>query len=427
MRHGQLISDRTQLTEEQVRDETFGVIEANGMCCMQCGSRAREDFYTYRAITSNSDVTYCRRCLHIGRMSTMDPIWLTESVNVCSSGKYTLAFRLSEQQQYASDKVLKAVRTYTSLLLHAVTGAGKTEMIFASIAYARQRGDNVAVVSPRVDVVIEVSKRLCEAFADEEIDVLHQASRQQYDGHFIVSTVHQLYRFKRHFDVIFVDEVDAFPLSMDETLMIALTQACKERRSIVYMTATPPRQLIQQVGADNIVTLPARFHRHPLVVPVFKYFKVRYQRIQRALLHRMYAQQTSERTTLLFFSDISAMRQFYQTYACHITKMCYVYSEDSERLAKVEALREGQYSIVLTTTILERGFTMAALDVWVMESHRYSADALIQIAGRVGRKAVCPTGEVLFFHEGRTHAMYCARTEIRRMNRLAFQRGWIDV
>ncbi|KIX91665.1 hypothetical protein TP70_00930 [Staphylococcus microti] len=426
MRHGQLISDKGQLSTEKIHAESYGVVKKDDdWCCMQCGTRCQTDFYTYTSCTTSTAVTYCRRCLQMGRMSTVDRIWLTESVNSRSEGRYHLPFHLSEQQQYASDKVLHAVKNYETLLLHAVTGAGKTEMIFEAIAYARQRGDNVAVVSPRVDVVIEVSKRLCEAFCDEAIDVLHQASQQRFDGHFIVSTVHQLYRFKQHFDIIFVDEVDAFPLSMDETLMHTLQQARKERNSVVYMTATPPQALLRQVGQQHIVTLPARFHRHPLAVPMFKYFKVRYHRVQSKLLRHMQVQQAAGRTTLLFFSDIDDMRQFYKTYARYVPKMCYVYSEDPERLEKVEALRAGNYTIVLTTTILERGFTMAALDVWVMESHRYLSTALIQIAGRVGRKATCPTGDVLFYHEGRSRAMYHARSEIKRMNHLAAEKGWI--
>ncbi|UXR78752.1 MULTISPECIES: DEAD/DEAH box helicase family protein [unclassified Staphylococcus] len=428
MRYGQLIHDPTHLTSEQIADVSFGVVTVNGVHrCIQCGTQRSSDFYTYTASTTDMRVTYCRKCIQMGRMSTLDRVWRTESVNVRSDAYYELPFDLSEQQQYASDKVLKAVMHYETLLLHAVTGAGKTEMIFEAISYARQRGDNVAVVSPRVDVVVEVSRRLCEAFSDEAIDILHQASCQQYDGHLVVSTVHQLYRFKQHFDVIFVDEVDAFPLSMDETLMNALQQASKQRKSIIYMTATPPHSLIAEVGRERMVTLPARFHRQPLVVPVFKYFKVRYHRIQHNLLQRIHAQQAAGRTTLLFFSHIDAMCQFYETYRHHVSDMCYVYSEDSERLTKVEALRNGHYSVVLTTTILERGFTMASLDAWVMESHRYLSTALIQIAGRVGRKSVCPTGDVLFFHEGRTRAMYHARKEIRRMNVLAAQKGWIDV
>lgn len=44
-----------------------------------------------------------------------------------------------------------------------MTGAGKTEMMFDGISLARQLGHNVAILSPRVDVVIEISHRIKEA------------------------------------------------------------------------------------------------------------------------------------------------------------------------------------------------------------------------------------------------------------------------
>ncbi len=68
----------------------------------------------------------------------------------------------------------------------AVTGAGKTEMMFQGIQYARIQGDNIAIVSPRVDVVVEISKRIKDAFLNEDIDILHQQSRQQFEGHFVL-------------------------------------------------------------------------------------------------------------------------------------------------------------------------------------------------------------------------------------------------
>lgn len=91
-------------------------------------------------------------------------------------------------------------------------------MMFEGVRIARQMGHNIAIVSPRVDVIIEISHRIKDAFIDERIDVLHQSSRQQYNGHFVIATIHQLLRFKQHFDTVFVDEVDAFPLSMDPQL-----------------------------------------------------------------------------------------------------------------------------------------------------------------------------------------------------------------
>ncbi|WP_436870031.1 DEAD/DEAH box helicase family protein [Mammaliicoccus sciuri] len=65
-----------------------------------------------------------------------------------SECRYQLDFELSEQQQLASSKIKDAILKQDHLLLHAVTGAGKTEMIFEGISQGRKNGMNVAVVSP---------------------------------------------------------------------------------------------------------------------------------------------------------------------------------------------------------------------------------------------------------------------------------------
>ncbi len=64
---------------------------------------------------------------------------------------------------------------------------------------------------------------------------------------------------------------------------------------------------------------------------------------------------------------------------------------------------------------------MANLDVVVIDDQQ-TQEALIQIAGRVGRKIRRPTGKVLFFHEGVSMNMIQAKKEIQRMNKLALKR-----
>ncbi|RIO47662.1 DEAD/DEAH box helicase [Staphylococcus hyicus] len=426
-RYGQLVRQPETLTDEVIAQSTRGVVRTSqGYQCIQCRTTKTYHFYRYQSPYFKDDIIYCRHCITMGRMDTLRHVFITKSKRMQSDGYYHLPFMLSEQQTYASQKIVTAIQQKQHLLLHAVTGAGKTEMMFEAISLARQKGDNVAIVSPRVDVVIEVSQRICQTFTHEDIDILHQASKQSFNGHFVVATVHQLYRFKNHFDVIFVDEVDAFPLSMDKGLQQTIKQAAHASYACIYMTATPPKALLRTFETNQIITLPARFHRHPLVVPEFRYFKMKYLRIQKRLVSELRKQVNRHRTTLLFFSNIENMKQFYNTYQSSFTNMCFVYSEDSDRLKKVQQLRTGVFQIVLTTTILERGFTMAFLDVWVMDSQNYSATALIQIAGRVGRKQECPDGLVRFYHDGRTLEMYKARRSIRKMNRLAYQKGWID-
>ena len=54
---------------------------------------------------------------------------------------------------------------------------------------------------------------------------------------------------------------------------------------------------------------------------------------------------------------------------------------------------------------------MAQLDVIVINAHTFEKAALIQIAGRVGRKQGAPTGKVIFMHEGVSIAMIQAKRE----------------
>ena len=37
------------------------------------------------------------------------------------------------------------------------------------------------------------------------------------------------------------------------------------------MTATPPKELLNRLSSEQIITLPARFHKHPLPVPNFTF------------------------------------------------------------------------------------------------------------------------------------------------------------
>ncbi|EHM70947.1 type III restriction enzyme, res subunit [Staphylococcus epidermidis 14.1.R1.SE] len=383
-------------------------------------------FVTYNSTILDKTITYCRRCIQLGRMDSITDICIVKSFQKATKANYQLPFELSKQQQYASEAIIQAIKNKNDLLLYAVTGAGKTEMMFEGIRIARQMGHNIAIVSPRVDVIIEISHRIKDAFIDERIDVLHQSSRQQYNGHFVIATIHQLLRFKQHFDTVFVDEVDAFPLSMDPQLSNAIQLASKLNHSHIFMTATPPRHFLKQFPPEKIIKLPARFHRHPLPIPKFKYFKLKSTRKQNLLLNLFRNQINQQRFTLVFFNNIAIMNKTYQQYKMDIADLICVHSEDNLRFEKIEDLRRGQHKIVFTTTILERGFTMTHLDVVVVDAGSFQQEALVQIAGRVGRKQQSPSGLVLFLHEGVTLSMILAKRNIISMNRLAIKRGWVD-
>ena len=72
----------------------------------------------------------------------------------------------------------------------------------------------------------------------------------------------------------------------------------------------------------------------------------------------------------------------------------------------------------MTTAVLERGITMKDLQVIVFraDSDIYDDHALVQIAGRVGRKKDAPEGEVIFIGKNKTKHMERAISDIIAAN-----------
>jgi late competence protein required for DNA uptake (superfamily II DNA/RNA helicase) len=99
------------------------------------------------------------------------------------------------------------------------------------------------------------------------------------------------------------------------------------------------------------------------------------------------------------------------------------------RTDKVLQFRQLQLRIIVTTTILERGVTVPKSDVFVLEadSPLFQSTTLIQMAGRAGRRADDPYGYVTFCSTEWTRSQREAVRDIRRMNKIALQQGYLRV
>lgn len=396
-------------------------VDAVKSICHRCHNRDRKLFYEFYSEQDQHKIKYCLKCIGLGRVDSMTPLKGTETRRKKERCDYVLNFELTNIQKEASKKIVSAVRERRHLLLHAVTGAGKTEIIFEGIKYAREHGLNVAVVSPRIDVVKEVHLRLGDAFRKSRIDLMFAGVKVKFEHHFTVCTVHQLYNFHNHFDCIIVDEYDAFPLADDKHLLGAIDKAGTADGNIIIMTATPTRKMVKYVGAGNIFQIARRYHGHDLAVPVIHYGNV-YKEVQRQKLNgklkRLLGSITAaDRRVLVFFPEIKMMYAAYHLILKHFEDAETVYSGDGERYSKVERMREGEIKILLTTTILERGVTFKDLDVIVVHTEYFPADTLIQICGRVGRKPQDPMGNVHFITLYNTHHIQKTVRTIKAFNR----------
>ncbi len=374
---------------------------------------------------------YCPHCINLGRVSTLNKFYHVPEPNQFTIIEPVLTWKgeLSPLQQQASEKISQGMAAHVQQLLWAVTGAGKTEMMFAGIAAAIKRGERIGIASPRVDVCLELFPRLKAAFANCDIALLH--GRQELPYHYAqltICTTHQLLRFYHAFDNLIIDEVDAFPYAANASLLYATKQAIKENGGCLYLTATPGDALLREIKSKRLVVnyLPLRYHGHLLPqIKVRLAFGWR-RRLERQKLPPQVIQQLQETLReghrfLLFVPHIAdlalveaALRHSFTTF-----RFATVHASDPERLEKVQKMRDGDYDFLVTTSILERGVTFPEIDVYVLgaDDPVFSSSALVQIAGRAGRAQSRPTGRVVFWINCNCRQVNQAISQVKYLNR----------
>ncbi|WP_243290277.1 DEAD/DEAH box helicase [Bacillus sp. FJAT-47783] len=423
--------------QDQVNEEIEiekGVVKKKGQYhCARCGNHNPRFFASFHCARCGNECTYCRHCIMMGRVSECTklvslPIRKNEEPLTI---KLNWDGTLSKGQEKASKQLIRTVDQNGQLLIWAVCGAGKTEILFHGIEKALQTGKYVCIATPRSDVVRELAPRLKHVFPKVELSVLYGGSEDRGKrSPLTISTTHQLLRYKESFDVMIIDEVDAFPYSVDETLQFAVQKARKQISSLIYLTATPSQTIKKTFTSSQIVKIPARYHGYPLPVPTFRWCGNWMKQIKKKQLPAVVTEWVqyhlqNDKQAFLFVPHIETLKVLIVMLKKINQQIEGVYAEDPNRKEKVERFRKGEIPIIVTTTILERGVTVKGANVAVLgaDDNIFTESALVQISGRVGRSKDIPTGTITFFHYGKTNAMVEAKHHIQQMNHLAKKEG----
>ncbi|WP_257125412.1 DEAD/DEAH box helicase [Bhargavaea cecembensis] len=395
--------------------------------CNRCLSTESASFASFDCARCGKVCQYCRHCIRMGRVASCDELvyWAGPERPSDPPPGLSWAGRLTPAQQKASEEILESLRLGRPHLLHAVCGAGKTEILFRPVHSLLEEGKRVCIATPRTDVVLELLPRFRAAFGDATVHGLYGGSGPgEGFAPLVIATTHQLYRFRHAFDVIFVDEADAFPYSFDRTLRDAVKKAAKPGGSAVFVTATPSAVMLAETEGGGRSVIRRRFHGHPLPVPRFEALWNYRKQIAAGRLPKRLSEWIAERLSsgdpfLVFFPSVRLMEQSLPLFNELDGRIGAVHASSRERRELVRALRDGKVPGLLTTTILERGITIPGLQAAVLgaEDSVFSRSAIIQIGGRVGRSADRPDGDVVLFHHGITPEMDDAVREIRKLNR----------
>ncbi|MCU7195446.1 DEAD/DEAH box helicase [Turicibacter sanguinis] len=428
----EMISNDRRLDKEEL-EVIKGLEKRDGhWFCSRCLNEKSFGQYVYRG----ERLTYCRECLDFKQINQHSLLYRSKRKATITHNAHVLNadFQLSTLQQEGSNFSQEILNKGYIGMNWAVCGAGKTEMMFESISCALKEGKRVCWAIPRADVVVELVPRLRQAFPNALVVGLHGGSdeKDKY-GDIVITTTHQLIRFYQAFEFLIIDEVDAFPYTFDAMLPRLANKACVPGCATIYLSATPSKQDQRRIKKGDLkcCLIPARYHLYPLDIPKFKWCghfeqKIARQRLPLSVKKWMLQKIEMKRRALLFVPTIEAGHQLARALKKRLKiEVEFVYSGDSNRLDKVRRFKEGDGQFLITTMILERGVTIADIDVAILgaEHEVFEESALVQISGRVGRSPKFPHGEIVFFHYGVTQAMDDAREQIKMMNKKARERG----
>ncbi|WP_127848937.1 helicase-related protein [Lacticaseibacillus hulanensis] len=366
-----------------------------------------------------SGAVYCPACITMGRVTDNDRLWrFAAAPAVAKPIKMTWNGALTSAQERVAAELVETYDARSTRLLWAVTGAGKTEMLFRVLERALSDGQRVAIVSPRIDVILELAPRIGAAFASVALAVRYGESGPVPVTQLLLATVHQLLRYHKAFGLIIVDEVDAFPFSSDPMMELAVRNA--SAGSVIYLTATPGNRLLREVRRGRLAVsyLPRRFHGQPLPVPRVRIMKqpAVVDAKVRAIISRV--MKTSAKM-LVFVPAVVHLRPVQQALAQMGINSLTVHAGEPARKERVNALRTGKVSVLVTTTILERGVTFYNCGVVVLQADVpiFSTSALVQMAGRAGRSREHPDDPVEFLCTNYTRTIHAAIQQIKMLNR----------
>jgi len=354
---------------------------------------------------------YCRRCITFNNCVEL------QKKSYPKNAPIIINYELSKEQKDISDQLVSNFKNGINSLVYAVCGSGKTEIVLESISYVIRSGEKVGFAVPRRDVAIELCERFKNVFKYNSVIAVYGGHHEKVEADLIILTTHQLYRYEKYFDLLIVDEIDAFPYSGNDLLESFLYRSIKS--NYIMMSATPSKEVIKHFSKPGfqILTLNKRFHEHFLPVPrvVITKHMFLYWSLYKYLMK--FLKETKQ--VFIFTPTIEICENTYKFLKTVIKDGDYVHSKRDKRDKIIQDFKDGKTHFLVTTAVLERGVTVKDLQVIVFYSNHsiYSSAALIQIAGRAGRKKDAPDGKVIFIGDERTESMEEAISEIEHQNR----------
>lgn len=423
---------------------------ANGaMACNRCGQQ-------YRVVKvfcseGQKECYYCQECLMLGESKPCEALYAAPArvrpeENFVSSIGLNLDISFSQAQYEAFEALARFVRkdSTSECLVWEACGAGRPETVFGAVREVLKRGGRVLFGVPRRDVLDDLFFRLERAFPGVSVAIRYGKPRSHpKTSDIVLASTHQTLKYYHSFDLVILDESDAFPYLANPILINALRRAKKVSGKLIYMTPTPAPEIYAraQRGEIKVIQIPIRQHGHPLVIPQIMLEKdliagnkipERVIQILRESIEEDQAQvlvvvpngEYSRRAGELLVPRLEDLRfQGFKEWPIICTG-----SHDFDRERKVNTYFRGEANILITTGLTGRGDLAPNSNMVVLwsENEIFDETYLLQLAGRVGWSDSYPGGKVWFVGTRITREMEGAVRKIKLLNEEAQKRGFLD-
>lgn len=373
--------------------------------CPRCGNK-EEKYIGYK-----NGEAYCRKCIIFSGEEARDV------PHPPKKAPLSLAYKLSEEQSELSRRIVENFVKGVDTLVYAVCGSGKTEISYGVLAYAISHGLRAGFALPRRDVVIELYWRMMKAFPNNKIVAVYGDHHRRLEGDIVILTTHQLYRYPDYFDLLVMDEIDAFPFKGNDVLIALYKKSL--RGHCVLMSATPSKAILKEFHKKNheVLELMTRFHKKPIPVPKVNLSIPLFQTLK--IIKKLREYKKEGKPCFVFAPTIVLCESLFEKVSLAVKNGSYVHSERPDKENVIDDFKKGKLDFLITTSVLERGVTIKNLQVLVFHADNrsiYDSSTLIQISGRVGRKMDSPDGEVVFFAQKQTEEMSDAIRKIEHYN-----------
>lgn len=345
--------------------------------------------------------------------------------------------QLRDYQETAVSELRKKVQEgFSSAVLVAPTGGGKTTIAAAIIQSAVNRGHKVIFLAHRKELIDQCSTRLDDHGIDHGI--IKAGNKRKNNCQVQVASVQTLVNrvkpsdqatmFKPSYEaqIFIIDECHRATAASYKTILAHFPKAF-----ILGLTATPYRtdgrglsdlfQTLVQVSSPAELThmgflVPARVFTTPMI-PDFSKLKhkggefdnkaVEVAMDKATLIGDIYGHwkaHASDRTTVIFASSRRHARHIVERFAAEGTAVAYLDGEtdESERDRTLGLLANGGIQVVVNVGILTEGWDCPRVSCVVLARPTESCGLYLQMAGRALRPSSGKTDCIILDHGGNT-------------------------